>query len=266
MLKEPEKILTGLKIIMKAVSAERGVIGIETNKPDAIRKMAELCSGEADIEVQAVKTKYPQGAEKMLIDAVLGLRVPAGQLPLHVGVVVSNVGTASAVFDAVVRKIPLYQRVVTLSGKALSQPANLRVRIGTPFSFLFEHLGGFSGQAGKIIMGGPMMGVAQTHPDVGVTKATSGILVLPPEEKRREFNCINCADCVHHCPMFLVPTKIMRAARSKIWDKTEEYGALNCIECGCCSYVCPSRIPLVHWIRVAKNRITEIKKQAEKQK
>ncbi|MCK4835636.1 MAG: RnfABCDGE type electron transport complex subunit C, partial [Candidatus Aminicenantes bacterium] len=146
MLKEGEKILSGLKIIMKAVGAEKGIVGIETNKPDAIRKISELCSNDSAIDIQPVRTKYPQGAEKMLIDAALGLRVPPGKLPLHIGVVVSNVGTAASVYDAVVKQIPLYKRVVTLSGNALTNPANLMVRIGTPFSFLFDHLGGFSQQ------------------------------------------------------------------------------------------------------------------------
>jgi electron transport complex protein RnfC len=266
MLEYPEKILTGLKIILQAVGAEKAVIGIEKNKPDAIAKIQGLCANEPQIRVQAVKTKYPQGAEKMLIDAVLGLRVPPGKLPLHVGVVVSNVGTAAAVYDAVVRKIPLYQRVVTLSGDALKQPANMMVRIGTPFSFLFDHLGGFNGNVGKIIMGGPMMGVTQFNPDVGVTKATSGILVLSSKKQKKEYNCINCAECVYHCPLFLVPTKIVRFARGGIWDKAEAFGALNCIECGTCGFLCPSSIPLVHWIRVAKNRITEIQRTSKDKK
>jgi len=266
MLEAGEKIVFGLKIIMKAVAAEKAIIGIETNKSDAIGKLTELCKDEPSIRVRAVKTKYPQGAEKMLIDAVLGIRVPPGKLPLHVGVVVSNVGTAAAVYEAVVKKIPLYKRVVTLSGDALLRPANLLVRIGTPFSFLFEHLGGFSQEVGKILLGGPMMGVTQFNPEVGVTKATSGILVVGKSKPRKEYNCINCAECVHNCPMFLVPTKIARYARNDIWDKAEEYGALNCIECGCCSFVCPSNIPLVHWIRVAKNRITEIKKEVKDKK
>jgi electron transport complex protein RnfC len=266
MLEAGEKIVSGLKIIMQAVGAGKAVIGIETNKPDALAELSALCRDESAIRVQAVKTKYPQGAEKMLIDAVLGLRVPPGKLPLHVGVVVSNVGTAAAVHEAVVSRIPLYRRVVTLSGDALSRPANLMVRIGTPFSFLFEHLGGFSGEVGKILLGGPMMGVAQFNPEVGVTKATSGILVLSQSKPRKEHNCINCAECVYNCPMFLVPTKIARNARYGIWDKAEEYGAANCIECGCCSFVCPSNIPLVHWIRVAKNRIIEIQKETRDKK
>ena len=266
MLESGEKIVSGLKIIMKAVSAEKAIIGIETNKPDAIAGLSGLCRNETSIRVRSVKTKYPQGAEKMLIDAVLGIRVPPGKLPLHVGVVVSNVGTAAAVHDAVVNGIPLYRRVVTLSGDALSRPANLMVRIGTPFSFLFEHLGGFSGEVGKVLLGGPMMGVAQFNTEVGVTKATSGILVTGKTKPRKEHNCINCAECVYNCPMFLVPTKIARSARYDIWDKAEEYGAPNCIECGCCSFVCPSNIPLVHWIRVAKNRIIEIQKETRDKK
>ncbi len=260
MLEFPEKILEGLKIIMRAVSAERGIIGIETNKPDAIEKMEELVKNEENIYVQPVKTKYPQGAEKMLIDAVLGRKVPPGKLPLHVGVVVSNVGTSAAIYDAVVKGIPLYKRVVTITGDAIKEPSNLVVRVGTQFSYLIDFAGGFTKEVEKVVLGGPMMGITQFTTDVGVTKATSGILVLGKRKSVKEFNCINCANCVYRCPMNLVPTKIAKMAKAKDWQGAEYYGALNCIECGTCSFVCPSNIPLVHWIRVAKNKIIEIKK------
>jgi len=264
MLEFPEKILEGLKIIMRAAEAERGIIGIEDNKPDAIEKMSQLADNESKINVQAVKTKYPQGAEKMLVSALTGRKIPPGALPFSIGVVVSNVGTAAAIYDAVVKNIPLYKRVLTITGEVLENPANLLVRVGTPFSFLFDYIGGFSDEVTKLILGGPMMGIAQFTPDVGITKATSGILVMGKRRVGKEFNCINCAECVNHCPMFLVPTKIVRFAKSEIWDKAEDYGAMNCIECGSCSYMCPSNIPLVHWIRVAKSKITEIKKSSGK--
>jgi electron transport complex protein RnfC len=260
MIESPETIITGLKIIMKALDVKRGIVGIEDNKPDAIKKMVDLLKTEPEISVRAVKTKYPQGAEKMLIRALTGRKVPPGKLPFHIGIVVSNVGTASAVFDAVVKNKPLYERVVTVTGDGVKQSANLLARIGTPFHFLFQYLGGLSPDAGKILVGGPMMGVAQFSPDVGVTKACSGIVVTGSEKKEKEFNCINCAECVHHCPMFLVPTKIVRYARNQIWDKARYFGALDCIECGCCAYCCPSKIPIVHWIRVAKRKIMEIEK------
>ena len=264
MLELSEKVLKGLKIIMHAVEAENGIIGIEDNKPDAIEKMSQMVINESDISVQAVKTKYPQGAEKMLIDALAGRKIPPGALPFNVGVVVSNVGTAAAIYDAVVRNIPLYRRVLTVTGEVLENPANLLARVGTPFSFLFDYLEGFSDDVTKLILGGPMMGITQFNLDVGVTKATSGILVLGKRKRRKEFNCINCAECINHCPMFLIPTKIVKFAKNSAWDKTEDYGAMNCIECGACSFVCPSNIPLVHWIRVAKARIAEIKKSSGK--
>ena len=260
MLEQSERVIEGLKITMKATGARRGVIGIENNKPDAIAKLTQLVEDEPYINVQAVKTKYPQGAEKMLIDALTGRKVPAGGLPFQIGVVVSNVGTATAVYDAVVRKKPLYERVVTFSGDAVKSPANLLVRIGTPLSFLFDHLGGFSSEPKKILVGGPMMGVAQFSIDIGVSKACSGVLAISKHETPKEYNCINCCRCVYHCPMFLVPTKIVRFAKHNIWDKTKEFGAHNCIECGSCSFECPSKIPLVQWIRVAKRRLIEIEK------
>jgi len=264
MLELSKKVLDGLKIIMRAVEAENGIIGIEDNKPDAIEKMSHMVINEPNISVQAVRTKYPQGAEKMLIDALTGRKIPPGALPFNVGVVVSNVGTAAAICDAVVNNTPLYKRVLTVTGEALENPANLLTRVGTPFSFLFDYLGGLSDDVTKLILGGPMMGITQFNLGVGVTKATSGILVLGKRKRRKEFNCINCAECINHCPMFLIPTKIVRFAKNSIWDKAEDYDAMNCIECGVCSFVCPSNIPLVHWIRVAKARIAEIKKSSGK--
>jgi electron transport complex protein RnfC len=172
------------------------------------------------------------------------------------------VGTASAVYDAVVRRKPLLERVVTFSGDALKTPANLLVRIGTPLTFLFEHLGGFTAEPKKILVGGPMMGVAQFNTDIGVSKACSGVLAISNYQAPKEYNCINCCRCVYHCPMFLVPTKIVRFAKHGIWEKTEDFGAPNCIECGSCSYECPSNIPLVQWIRVAKRRLVEIDKSS----
>ena len=260
MLEFPKKIIKGLEVIMKATGAQRGIVGIEKNKPDAIKAMTEAAQNFSSIKIQGVQTKYPQGAEKMLIDALINRRVPPGQLPFHVGVVVSNVGTAAAIYDAVIHNTPLYQRVVTFTGDALQKPGNFMVRIGTSLQFVFDHLGGFSKEVNKIISGGPMMGIAQSGADVPITKASSGILALGEQKKHKEYNCINCCKCVYHCPMFLVPTKIVRFAKGEIWDKSEEFGAMNCIECGSCSFVCPSNIPLVQWIRVAKNRLTEIKR------
>jgi len=262
MLESPDRIIAGLKIIMKATGAETGIIGIETNKTDAIEKLNQLVETESNIRVQPVKTKYPQGAEKMLIDAVIGRKVPPGALPFNVGAVVSNVGTAAAIYDVIAKGKPLYERVVTLTGDALSNSANLLVRIGTPLSFIFEYLGGLAEDVKKVLIGGPMMGVAQFNTDIGVSKACSGILVTRNDIRKKEYNCINCCKCVYNCPMFLVPTKIVRYAKTEIWDKAKDFGAPHCIECGTCSYVCPSNIPLVQWIRVAKRKIIQIEKSS----
>ena len=261
MLERPQDCLFGLKAIMRAVGARRGYIGIENNKKDAIKIMQNLTSNEEDIEVVPLRTKYPQGGEKMLIKAILGREVPSGGLPLDVGVVVNNVGTACAVCDALKKEKPLIERVVTVTGEGVKRPSNLLVRIGTPLKDILEYCG-LKENAKAIIMGGPMMGIAQHTLDVPVIKGTSGILVLTEEQIARdeEQPCIRCCRCVDHCPVGLFPTTLAKLVKAERWEELGEYNIMDCIECGCCTYVCPSKIPIVQLIKWGKNEFRKIKK------
>jgi len=263
MVEFPDQIVLGIRIMLKALGIQRAIIGIEANKPDAIASMARAVAEYTDFTVQPLKVKYPQGAEKMLIDAILKRRVPTGGLPMDVGVVVQNVGTALAIADAVASYRPLVERVVTVTGDAIKEPKNLIVRIGTTFQNLIDFCGGLTADAAMIIMGGPMMGIAQHSCQVPVVKATSGLLCLKgssiPENK--EYPCIQCGACVSACPMQLVPTRIARYSSRGNWETASSLGVLNCIECGSCAYICPARLPLVHQIRIGKLKVNELKRQ-----
>lgn len=261
MLEYPDECLLGLKIIMKAVGARRGYIGIEINKTDAIelmqKKVDSVSNNGYDISVIGLKVKYPQGAEKMLIKAVLGREVPCGGLPMDVGAVVDNVGTAVAITRAITRNEPLTRRVVTVTGNGVNQPANLLVPLGTLFEEVINFCGGLKDDAAKVIMGGPMMGLSQYTLQVPVVKATSGILVLTRDEAlvEEEKPCIRCARCVDHCPMGLLPVELGRLVKKEKWDRLREYNIKDCVECGCCAYLCPSKIPLVHLIKLGKLKV-----------
>lgn len=262
MVEQTEQMVAGAQILMKILDVDKGYIGIEANKPDAIEIMEKAVEKLPNLSVTPVKVKYPQGAEKMLIKAVTNREVPAGGLPMDVGCVVNNVGTAIAVYDAVVRKRPLFERVVTVTGDAINEPKNVIARIGTPFSKLLAYCGGLKPDTKKVLMGGPMMGAAQYSLEVPVVKATSGILCLSTASvpQKEEYNCIVCGRCVHACPMFLIPTRISRAVDAGKYDLAEEMGIMNCIECGSCAFECPSNIPLVQRIRIGKNKLKEMKK------
>lgn len=252
MLERTADLLYGARAIAKAVGAGRIIMAIERNKPDAIKQL----SGQG-IEVAALKTKYPQGGEKMLIKTLLGREVPSGGLPSDVGVVVQNVGTAVAIAEAVKYGKPLIERVVTVTGSAVKQPQNLVVRIGTTFKEVIDQCGGLTEDAAKVIMGGPMTGIAVASLDVPVVKATSGILALNKRDAQHyeEGDCIRCGRCLKVCPTGLMPNFLGEYARLKNWDKMAEYHVADCIECGCCSYVCPSRIYLVQYFKVAKREL-----------
>jgi electron transport complex protein RnfC len=264
MLEYGEHILTGMQIIMKILGVDIGYIGIENNKPDAVTVMAELVSKKnLKINVVPLKVKYPQGAEKMLIEAILHRKVPTGGLPMDVGVVVNNVGTAMAVHDAILEGKPLIERILTVTGDGIEEPKNVLVRIGTPFKKVIEFCGGLKTDTTQIYMGGPMMGFAQYDLSVPVIKATSGIIcqqessvVIP-----RIYPCIQCGNCVSVCPMNLVPTRLASFTAKAKWEDAEQLGVLNCIECGSCAFACPSNIPLVQWIRVGKLRVSEMKRK-----
>ncbi len=260
MVEDPGKVVWGLKAIMRAVGASNGLIGIEENKPDAIEALKSKIAGASNIRIAILETKYPQGAEKMLIEAALKRRVPVGKLPLDVGVVVNNVGTAAAVYDALCLNKPLIERIVTVSGNGVNEPKNLRVRIGTSFEEVLNQCNGIiAKEEYEVINGGPMMGIAQTNLSAPVIKGTSGITVLSAKRiKPASYEaCIRCASCVEACPMGLMPYKlgdygkVYRTAEFKGWD------GLACIECGCCSYVCPSKRPLLQWIRLGKLKVRE---------
>jgi electron transport complex protein RnfC len=253
-------MLVGIKLLRKALGVDRVLIGIEHNKPDAINHITNLVKDEDGIEVYPLKVKYPQGGEKQLIKALLDREVPSGGLPLDVGVVVHNVGTALAVYEAVQKNKPLVERVVTVTGKSLSKPSNFLVRIGTPVKDLIEAAGGLPDDTGKVVSGGPMMGKALSSLEVPVVKGTSGILVVPEKEARREeeFNCIRCGKCVDACPMGLEPYLLKQLAQLERFEDCEENAIMDCMECGSCSFTCPARVPLLDYIRLGKTNVNQI--------
>ncbi len=263
MLENPKKVVYGLKALMKAVDAQNGYIGIEENKPDAIEVMTKTVSNAANIHVVPLKTKYPQGDEKRLINAATGREVPSGGLPMDVGVVVNNVGTAAAIADAIQTGMPVIERIVTITGSAIKEPKNLIVKVGTSFKEVIEQCGGYKEEPGKIISGGPMMGIAQYSDEVPVIKGTSGILVLNKKEAKipEPQNCIRCGKCVDICPVNLQPLFISQFSLKRMYDEAESYHALDCIECGSCSYICPSKRPLLHSIRMGKREIISKRKK-----
>ncbi|MFO7890275.1 MAG: electron transport complex subunit RsxC [bacterium] len=254
MLENTDDILAGLNIIRKILNVSKAVIGIEKNKPDAIKKMRKKTVNMDFVSVLPLNVKYPQGAEKQLIKAATGREVPCGGLPMDVGCLVHNVGTSQAIFQAVSSKKPFIERVVTVTGPGVKKPGNFKVKIGTPFQYLIDFCGGYTKKAAKIINGGPIMGIAQITDEVPVIKGTSGILVLDEKTAKlhKEKPCIACARCVDICPMQLVPSHIASFIEYKDVDKAQKIGLLDCMECGSCSYICPSKRHLVHYIKLGK--------------
>ncbi|SDE73613.1 electron transport complex subunit RsxC [Sporomusa acidovorans] len=254
MLEQTGRIVTGMKIAMKILGVSKGFVGIEENKPDAIEVMRKACT-DAGIEVVPLKTKYPQGAEKTLIKVILDREVPSGGLPMDVGVVVQNVGTLVAIADAVEKGIPLIERVATVTGGAIAEPKNILLRIGSTFAQAVAMCGGFKEQPVKVIMGGPMMGMAQRTLDVPVIKGTSGILTLSEADVNvgPERPCIRCGRCVEACPMGLIPSMLsILGERGAYSAAKEEYNLLDCVECGSCVYACPAKRNIVHYIKLSK--------------
>ena len=264
MLERADEILVGIKVMMTAGKVNRALIGIEMNKPDAIEILTENAKEYPGIEVVPLKVQYPQGAEKQLIKALLNREIPSGKLPLDVGCIVNNVGTAFAVYEAVQKNKPLFERVVTITGKSLKKTGNFLARIGVPSTMLMEALGEEMPEGTrKIVRGGPMMGKAVSSMEISITKATSGIIVMDEDESRRkkQQNCIRCAKCVSVCPMGLEPYLLEKLAERDKFDECESASVVDCIECGSCSYTCPSARPLLDYIRHGKTNVMRLMRE-----
>ncbi len=261
MLEQTDDLVTGIRIAMRATGVQEAVIGVENNKPDAVAAIRAGLREEDPIRVVVVESKYPQGAEKMLIKAALGREVPPGGIPAQVGVVVNNVGTMAALGHLLPRGEGLVERVITVAGPAVRRPGNYRVALGTPIEFILRHCG-FEGKMGEFILGGPMMGSAVSAVETPITKGTSGVLMLHEREIEAESrpaeHCIRCGRCVEACPMHLNPCELGWLARKREYDTmAERFHLMDCFECGCCSFVCPASIPLVQYFRIAKSILRE---------
>jgi len=259
MLEEATSLVDGASLIMRTLGAERVFIGIEDNKPEALKHLGDLVSGLNNVDVIALPTKYPQGAERLLVYSLLGREVPSRCFPMDVGVVVQNVGTTVAVSKAVREGRALTERVITVSGSAIREPKNLRVKIGTSLDHILEACGGFLEEPKKLIVGGPMTGFAQFDLSVPIVKGTSGVLALTENEVSsaplNQTPCIRCARCVDHCPIHLMPNYYYIYGGIGEWEMMDSFNVMDCIECGTCSFVCPARIPHVQYIRLGKARI-----------
>jgi Na+-translocating ferredoxin:NAD+ oxidoreductase subunit C len=266
MLEKGEEILVGTSILMKALGVEKAIIGIENNKPDAIAYIGDLCSGFRGISVESLQVKYPQGGEKQLVKAITGKDIPSGGLPIEVHVVVQNVATALAVYEAIQKNKPLFERVVTVTGESLKNPSNYLVRTGTPVSYLIEAAGGLPGDTGKIINGGPMMGKALNSIDVPVVKGMAGIVILrETESERRETGpCIRCGKCIEACFFNLEPYLLMTLSEKSMFERAEKERITDCCECGSCAYACPSSRPLLDYIRLGKSSVLKIIRERNK--
>lgn len=266
MMEHADEILVGLELLMKATKVTQGYIGIETNKPQAIELLKQKCTqtfadSNCQVEVVALKQRYPQGGEKQLVDAVIRRQVPAPPaIPVSVGAIVQNVGTAFAVYEAVMKHKPLIERYTTVSGKQLQHPGNFLVRIGTPISNLIELCGGMPDGDNKLLAGGPMMGRALTLTDVPVCKGTNAVTILSGDDARRKdpLPCIRCAKCVAVCPMGLEPYLLANLSAFKSWERAERDDIISCIECGSCQFTCPAHRPLLDYIRQGKQTVMGI--------
>ena len=260
MVEKGREVLAGVEVLMTALGVSKAYIGIENNKKDAISHLSSLAKEFENIEVVPLKVKYPQGGEKQLIKAVINREVPSGGLPIDVGAVVHNVGTAFAVYEAIAKRKPLVERVVTVTGKSVKEPKNLLVRIGTPVSALIDAVGGLPEDTGKVISGGPMMGKALSNLSAPVTKGTSGILVMPECMASRPAAsvCIRCSKCVGVCPMGMEPYLLYKLASRNLTERLEQERVMDCMECGSCSYGCPANLPLLDYVRLGKAEVAKM--------
>lgn len=257
MLEMFERIIFGTRAIMKALNVDSCIIAIERNKLDAIEAFRTVLKDSSDIKIVAMETKYPQGDEKRIINAILGREVPSGGLPADVGCVVNNVATAKAIADAIIDGKPLYERIVTVTGNIVKDPKVFQAKIGTPIQELIDQCGGFTESPSKILIGGPMMGKSQFTTKVPIIKTTGGILGLSKEETipPKGGPCIKCGQCLDVCPVFLQPLFISAHSLKNNFDRAEDYNAVDCVECGACSYICPAKLPLTESIVLAKREI-----------
>lgn len=267
MLEYADAIFLGIRIVMKALGAEKTYFGIETNKWDALAYLREKQPDDLSCEIVGLEPKYPQGAEKMLLRTMLGREVPSGKLPIDTEVVVQNVGTIAGIGERFSFNQPLIERVVTVTGPGITHPATLLIPVGMKLKDILEYCGGLTKDVKQVLFGGPMMGSPQHNLDVPIVKGTSGILCLTADQivVRREYPCIRCATCVETCPVFLNPSQLGQLARVGRHQDMLDYHIMDCIECGSCSYVCPSNIPLVQRFRVSKSLLRE-KQAREKAK
>ena len=254
MVEYPARVLLGVRVMMRTLGVPRAVIGVERNKPDAIAALSAALPADLDLTVLPLTVKYPQGAEKMLIHAVTGREVPSGQLPASVGVVVQNVGSAAAIAEVFETGLPLIERIVTVSGEGVRKPANLIVPVGTKLIDLLDYCGGLVDDVSAVIVGGPMMGVAQANLDAPVTKGTTGVVALTHAQTGRDgvYPCISCGRCLDACPVFLNPSELGQLAQLGRYDEMEPLHLADCMICGSCSYVCPSNIPLAQLFSFSK--------------
>jgi electron transport complex protein RnfC len=261
MIEEPAGVIKGIEIVMHILKVDKAVIGIENNKPEAIKAMKDACNGRKDITVAELETKYPQGGEKQLIKAILNKEVPSGKLPLEIGVVVQNTTTLYAIYNAVYNGHPLIEETITVSGKAIENPGNIKTPIGTLIEDVLNHTGIDRDKTKKLVAGGPMMGTGQYTEKVPVMKGASGILALTKEEVNatRTRACISCGKCVDACPMNLSPLMYAKLARFENWEELEQYSIFDCMECGTCQYVCPANRPLIEAIKLGKAKLRSMK-------
>lgn len=257
MLEHAEEIMVGVNLIMKAVKVNKAYIGIENNKPDAIELMTKVAADYIGISIVPLKVQYPQGGEKQLIDAVISRQVPSGALPIATGAIVQNVGTAYAIYEAVQKNKPLFERIITVTGKSVKKPSNFLARIGTPMQQLIDACGGLPEDTGKIIGGGPMMGKALVNTEVPMAKGSSGILIMNNKKAKRGTakSCIRCAKCVGACPMGLEPYLLSTLANKGDFERMERENIMDCIECGSCQFTCPAQLPLLDYCRLGKAKV-----------
>ena len=261
MVEYPERVHMGVRIMMRCLGVDRAMIGIEKNKPDAIEALSATLPQDLDVTVHPLTVKYPQGAEKMLIEALTGKEVPSGKLPLDAGTVVQNVASVATIAEVFETGLPLVERIVTITGHGIRKPSNLIVPVGTKLRDLLEMCDGMTEDAFEIVFGGPMMGAAQANLDVPMLKGTTGVVVLTAAQckSRHSYSCIKCGHCLDSCPVFLNPQLLGSLAKAERWEEMDENHLMDCMLCGCCSYTCPSNIPLSQMFQLARAALRKLK-------